>query len=144
MNVPGLIDRVKQRIAPAPPATSPQDMYDDPANHGEHPGNSIASVRLQAVTIAPDIKQRVLAYLAEHRPEWMESIKRDGNKIGDVRLVHDIIEVIIEKEHEAADFVTKHEREIKVAGVAGLVGTAIAAAALMARRLRARRPRSGD
>jgi len=142
MNLPGLIDRVKRQIAPAPPTRSLQDLYDDPANHGEHPGEAIASVRLQAVTIAPDIKQRVLDYLAEHRPEWVESIRRDGNKIGDVRLVHDIIEVIVEKEHEAADFVTKHEREIKVAGVAGLVGTAIAGTALIARRLRSRRSRS--
>jgi hypothetical protein len=128
-----------QKRGPRDPGTSGyEDMYDDPLSLGEHPGGFVGSVRLDAVTIAPNVKHRVLDYLREHRADWIEALHKEGKRIGEVRLVHDIVEVVVEKEHGAVEFVREHERELKAAGVASLVGTALAGSAIVARHLRSR------
>ena len=53
-------------------------------------------------------------------------------------MLHDIIEVVVEKEQEAAHFMKDHGREIKAAGVASLLGGALAGSALVARHLHSR------
>ncbi|MFN0073443.1 MAG: hypothetical protein ACKVVP_18335 [Chloroflexota bacterium] len=138
MPFPHIVELLQRRLARKEQNTGYEDMYDDPLSIGEQPGEIVGSVRINAVTIAPNVTRRVLDHLREHRADWIESLGREGKRVGEVRLVHDIIEVVVEKEHEAAHFVKDHEREIKVAGVASLVGTALAGSALVARHLHSR------
>jgi hypothetical protein len=84
------------------------------------------------------VGRRVQDHLLEHRADWIESLGKEGKRVGEVRLVHDIIEVVVEKEQEAAHFVKDHERELKAAGVASLLGSALAGSAIVARHLHSR------
>jgi hypothetical protein len=138
MPFPHVLEFLQRRLSRKPSTSTYEDMYDDPLSLGEHPGELIGSVRMDAVTIAPNVKGRVLDYLREHRSDWIEALGREGRRVGEVRLVHDIIEVVVEKEHGAADFVREHHQEIRATAVASLVGTAVAGSAIMARHLRSR------
>lgn len=138
MPFPHFVERLQRRFARKEHHTGYEDMYDDPLTLGEHPGQFVGSVRMDAVTIAPNVRHRVLDYLREHRSDWIEALGREGKRIGDVRLVHDIIEVVVEKEQGAAHFVKDHGRELKTAGLASLVGTALAGSAVLARHLHTR------
>ena len=140
MPLPHIVELLQRRFARKQAPAGYEDMYDDPLSLGEHPGEIVGSVKISTVTIAPGVRHRVLDHLREHRAEWIDSLSREGKRLGEVRLVHDIIEVVIEKEQEAAHFVKDHGREIKAAGVAAsLVGTALAGSAIVARHLHSRR-----
>jgi hypothetical protein len=139
MPLPHIVELLQRRFARKQEPTGYEDMYDDPLSLGEHPGEIVGSVKINNVTIAPNVRHRVLDHLREHRADWIESLGREGKRVGEVRLVHDIIEVVVEKELEAAHFVKDHGREIKAAGVAAsLVGTALAGSAIVARHLHSR------
>ena len=139
MPFPHVVEFLQRRFARKQQLSSGyEDMYDDPLSLGEHPGELVGSVKISSVTIAPNVKGRVLDHLREHRAEWIESLGQEGRKLSEVRVLHDIIEVVVEKEQEAAHFMKDHGREIKAAGVASLLGGALAGSALVARHLHSR------
>jgi hypothetical protein len=138
MPFPHVVELLQRRFARKQQSSGYEDMYDDPLSLGEHPGEIVGSVKISSVTIAPNVRGRVLDHLREHRADWIESLGREGRKLGEVRVLHDLIEVVVEKEQEAAHFVKDHGRELKAAGVAGLVGGALAGSALVARHLHSR------
>lgn len=139
MPFPHVVELLQRRFTHKQSSSGYEDMYDDPLSLGEHPGEIVGSVKINSVTIAPNVRGRVLDHLREHRADWIESLGREGRKLGEVRVLHDLIEVIVEKEQEAAHFVKDHGRELKAAGVASLVGGALAGSALVARHLHSRR-----
>ncbi len=110
MPFPHFLEFLQRRSARTEQPSGYEDMYDDPLSLGEHPGQSVGSVRMDSVTVAPNVKLRVLDHLREHRSDWIEELAREGKRVGDVRLVHDIIEVVVEREQEAAHFVRGHEQ----------------------------------
>ena len=138
MPFPHVVELLQRRFAGKQQTTGYEDMYDDPLSLGEHPGEIVGSVKINGVTIAPNVRGRVQDHLLEHRADWIESLGKEGKRVGEVRLVHDIIEVVVEKEQEAAHFVKDHERELKAAGVASLLGSALAGSAIVARHLHSR------
>jgi hypothetical protein len=138
MPFPHVVEFLQHRFARKQHSSGYEDMYDDPLSLGEHPGEIVGSVKINSVTIAPNVRGRVLDHLREHRADWIESLGREGRKLGEVRVLHDLIEVVVEKEQEAAHFVKDHGRELKAAGVASLVGGALAGSALVARYLHSR------
>jgi len=138
MPFPHVVELLQRRFAGKRQSTGYEDMYDDPLSLGEHPGEIVGSVKVNGVTIAPNVRGRVQDHLLEHRADWIESLGKEGKRVGEVRLVHDIIEVVVEKEQEAAHFVKDHERELKAAGVASLLGSALAGSAIVARHLHSR------
>ena len=138
MPFPHVVELLQRRFAGKQQSTGHEDMYDDPLSLGEHPGEIVGSVKINGVTIAPNVGRRVQDHLLEHRADWIESRGKEGKRVGEVRLVHDIIEVVVEKEQEAAHFVKDHERELKAAGVASLLGSALAGSAIVARHLHSR------
>src|SRR5215203_2451718 len=138
MPFPHVVELLQRRFAGKQQTTGYEDMYDDPLSLGEHPGEIVGSVKINGVTIAPNVGRRVKDHLLEHRADWIESLGKEGKRVGEVRLVHDIIEVVVEKEQEAAHFVKDHERELKAAGVASLLGSALAGSAIVARHLHSR------
>jgi hypothetical protein len=138
MPFPHVVELLQRRFARKQQSTGYEDMYDDPLSLGEHPGEIVGGVKINSVTIAPNVRRRVLDHLFEHRADWIESLGKEGKRVGEVRLVHDIIEVVVEKEQEAAHFVKDHERELKAAGVASLLGSALAGSAIVARHLHSR------
>jgi hypothetical protein len=138
MPFPHVVELLQRRFARKQQSTGYEDMYDDPLSLGEHPGEIVGGVKVNGVTIAPNVRRRVQDHLLEHRADWIESLGKEGKRVGEVRLVHDIIEVVVEKEQEAAHFVKDHERELKAAGVASLLGSALAGSAIVARHLHSR------
>jgi len=138
MPFPHVVELLQRRFAGKRQSAGYEDMYDDPLSLGEHPGEIVGSVKINGVTIAPNVRGRVQDHLLEHRADWIESLGKEGKRVGEVRLVHDIIEVVVEKEQEAAHFVKDHERELKAAGVASLLGSALAGSAIVARHLHSR------
>src|SRR5262245_45921775 len=138
MPFPHVVEFLQRRFARKQQTSGYEDMYDDPLSLGEHPGELVGSVKINTVTIAPNVRGRVLEHLREHRADWIESLGKEGRKLGEVRVLHDLIEVVVEKEQEAAHFVKDHGRELKAAGVASLVGGALAGSALVARHLHSR------
>ena len=138
MPFPHVVEFLQRRFSHKQQSSGYEDMYDDPLSLGEHPGEIVGSVKINTVTIAPNVTRRVLDHLREHRADWIESLGREGRRVGEVRVLHDIIEVVVEKEQEAAHFVKDHGRELKAAGVASLLGGALAGSALVARHLHSR------
>ena len=138
MPFPHVVELLQRRFARKQQSTGYEDMYDDPLSLGEQPGEIVGGVKINSVTIAPNVRRRVLDHLLEQRADWIESLGKEGKRVGEVRLVQDIIEVVVEKEQEAAHFVKDHERELKAAGVASLLGSALAGSAIVARHLHSR------